>query len=467
MKPMLPTVKDCSKPLQRFCSALLGLALCALLLAPPVLALSDTEQLVVESWRLVNQSYLDPTRFEQVHWRRLRQNALATNISSSEDAYAAIEGMLLPLGDPYTRLLRPLDYQALQASNSGSISGVGLQLDSRGTEGQILVIAPLEGSPAADAGVVSGTRLISVNGQSAEELGLQTAAARLRGEVGSQVVVELQAPEGEIEEVSLERRNVDLRPVRTRRLRSAAHTLGYLRITQFSEGVPEQVQEALKDLSDKDVEGLVLDLRNNSGGLVSSGLAVADAFLSDDPIVETRNREGIDDGIRAGRGMLYEGPMVTLVNGGTASASEILAGALRDNGRSQLLGSQTFGKGMIQTLTNLSDGSGLAVTVAAYVTPSGQDIQNRGIEPDRILDQPEPLNPGGDGDRWLTDAERWMEAQLEVQQQEAQLQEAQLQEAQLQEAQLQEAQLQEAPMQTVAMQTVAMQAVQVEPTDTP
>ncbi len=200
---------------------------------------------------------------------------------------------------------------------------------------------------------------------------------------------------------------------------------------------------------------------------MSSGLAVADAFLSDDPIVETRNREGIDDGIRAGRGMLYEGPMVTLVNGGTASASEILAGALRDNGRSQLLGSQTFGKGMIQTLTNLSDGSGLAVTVAAYVTPSGQDIQNRGIEPDRILDQPEPLNPGGDGDRWLTDAERWMEAQLEVQQQEAQLQEAQLQEAQLQEAPMQTVAMQTVAMQTLAMQAVAMQAVQVEPTDTP
>jgi carboxyl-terminal processing protease len=173
------------------------------------------------------------------------------------------------------------------------------------------------------------------------------------------------------------------------------------------------VNEAIKELSDKGIEGLVLDLRNNSGGLVSAGLAVADTFISGEPIVETRNRDGIADPIQASSATLYDGPMVTLVNGGTASASEILAGALQDDGRSQLVGGRTFGKGLIQTLTNLSDGSGLAVTVAGYLTPSGRDIQGQGIEPDRVLDQPEPLNPGGDGDRWLTDAARIMETMLD------------------------------------------------------
>ena len=158
---------------------------------------------------------------------------------------------------------------------------------------------------------------------------------------------------------------------------------------------------------------MVLDLRNNSGGLVSSGLAIADDFLRGAPIVETRDRNGITDTIQANSGTLYDGPMLTLVNGGTASASEILAGALQDNGRSSLMGSQTFGKGLIQTLTNLSDGSGLAVTVAGYVTPSGRDIQGEGIAPDRQLSDPEPLNPGGEGDRWLTEAEQWMVALLE------------------------------------------------------
>jgi carboxyl-terminal processing protease len=157
-----------------------------------------------------------------------------------------------------------------------------------------------------------------------------------------------------------------------------------------------------------------LDLRNNSGGLVSSGLAVADDFLSGGAIVETRNREGITDSIQAGTSTLFDGPMLTLVNGGTASASEILAGALQDSGRSTLLGNRTFGKGLIQTLTNLSDGSGLAVTVAGYVTPSGRDIQDAGIEPDRLLSDPEPLNPGGEGDRWLNEAEQWMASLLEL-----------------------------------------------------
>ncbi len=414
----MPTsVKYWSKLLQRTLYVLWSVGICfAILFPPPANSLNDGQQLVLESWKLVNQGYLDKSRFEKVQWRRLRQEALQKTISTTEEAYSAIEAMLIPLGDPYTRLLRPEDYKAMKASNLGSeINGVGLQLGARAEDGQIVVIAPLEGSPAADAGVVSGTALLSVNGESPKILGLEATAARLRGEVGSQVIVQLQPPNGEAKEVTLERRSVDLRPVRTRRLRNESHTLGYLRITQFSEGVPEQVNEALQELSEKGIEGLVLDLRNNSGGLVSSGLAVADVFLSNQPIVETKNRDGINDAIPAGFETIYEGPMVTLVNGGTASASEILAGALQDNGRSQLLGSRTFGKGLIQSLTSLSDGSGLAVTVASYLTPSGRDIQNLGIEPDRILDMPEPLDPGGTEDRWLQDANLFMEANLDRQ----------------------------------------------------
>ena len=410
---MLPTVNSMTERLQRLASGLFIGILATLLCVPQALALNDAQQLVVESWRLVNQSYVDPGVFDTIRWKRLRQKALENTIETSEQAYSAIETMLLPLNDPYTRLLRPEDYTVMKASNEGSLSGVGLQLGHPPNRDAIVVIAPLEGSPAADAGVVSGTEILEVDGERVEALGLEATAARLRGAVGSQVLLTLVPPQGQPEEISLERRTIDLRPVRTRRLRSDAHTLGYLRITQFSEGVPAQVREALEELSDKNVEGLVLDLRNNSGGLVSAGLAVADVFLDQEPIVETRNRDGIADPIQAGAGELYSGPMVTLVNRGTASASEILAGALQDDGRSLLLGDKTFGKGLIQTLTNLSDGSGLAVTVAGYLTPSGRDIQGQGIRPDRILDQPEPLNPGGEGDRWLNDAERVLQALIE------------------------------------------------------
>ncbi len=414
---MLKSHKSWLKKPHRLVLALSSVLICALINVQGAYGLNDGQEIVLESWSLVNQGYLDPTKFEQIRWRRLRQKALENPISTSEDAYLAIEKMLQPLGDPYTRLLRPDDYKAMKASNLGSeINGVGLQLGARSEDGKIVVIAPLEGSPAADAGVVSGTLLLKVNGESPKNLGLEATAARLRGDTGSQVIVEIQQPNEEPQEITLERRSVDLRPVRTRRLRNESHTIGYLRITQFSEGVPKQVKEALQELSEKEVEGLILDLRNNSGGLVSSGLAVADAFLSEKPIVETRNRAGINDAIPAGIETLYDGPMVTIINGGTASASEILAGALQDNDRSQLIGSRTFGKGLIQSLSTLSDGSGLAVTVASYLTPSGKDIQNLGIEPDRFLDMPEPLNPGGSEDRWLQDAELQIGATLDLQQ---------------------------------------------------
>ena len=417
---MYPTVNELSEALQRRGSQwarslfVLILGLLFVFGAPlRVQALSDAQQLVVESWRLVNQGYLDPDHLDSVRWRRQRQKALEKSIVTSLDAYSAIDAMLSALDDPYTRLLKPEDYAALKDSTSGSLSGVGLQLGPAEQPDRVLVISSLDGSPAADAELMSGTPILAVDGHPVRELGLEGTAAALRGDVGTQVVLTIEAMDASMTEVPLERRSVDLRPVRTRRLRSDDHTFGYLRITQFTDGVPEQVKQALEELQDKNIEGLVLDLRNNSGGLVSSGLAVADDFLNGGTIVETRNRDGIADAIPAGPSTLYDGPMLTLVNGGTASASEILAGALQDNGRSTLLGSKTFGKGLIQTLTNLSDGSGLAVTVAGYVTPSGRDIQGEGIAPDRLLSEPEPLAPGGDGDRWLSEAEQWMAALLE------------------------------------------------------
>lgn len=392
--------------------------LCGLLLSSwspaPAMALNDEQQLVVESWRLVNQSYVDPDRFETIHWKRLRQKALERSIQTSADAYDAIEWMLAPIGDPYTRLLRPADFTALKASTQGSVSGVGLQLGIRQDDTAVVVIAPLEGSPAAEAGIVSGTELLRVDGNPTAELGLESTAARLRGAEGTAVLLEIKTPDGRAREVELRRRQVDLLPVRSRLITHEGHRLGYLRITQFAEPVPQQVAATLQSLQEEGIEALVLDLRNNSGGLVSAGLAVADQLLDGAPIVETRNREGFSDPQQANRGLLYGGPMVTLVNGGTASASEILAGALQDNDRSALLGSQTFGKGVIQSLIPLGDGSGLAVTVARYLTPSGRDIQSQGIAPDVLLSGSEPLNPGGEDDGWLEQAERLLVQQLDA-----------------------------------------------------
>ncbi|MFM1799485.1 MAG: Carboxyl-terminal-processing protease [Cyanobacteriota bacterium] len=378
---------------------------------PTALALNDAQQLVIEAWRLVNQSYVDPQQLEAVHWRAQRQQTMERPINSSAQAYDAIDALLANLGDPYTRLLRPEEFVALQQSNEGMVFGVGLQLGLRQTDHQIVVIAPLEGSPAAQAQISSGTEILAINGRSTQALRLETAAALLRGPVGSEVEIRLRRKSGEARDVSLIRRKVDLLPVRRQYLRLGGHDLGYLRIAQFSEPVPDQVEQALVAFSHPTadgklpVEGLILDLRNNSGGLVSAGLSVANDLLGQAPIVDTEDRSGITSSQSSDTEQLFEGPMVTLVNGGTASASEILAGALQDNGRSLLAGSRTFGKGLIQTLIPLGDGSGLAVTVAHYLTPAGHDIQNLGIKPDLELSPPEPLNPGVRDDPWLRAAE--------------------------------------------------------------
>ncbi len=395
----------------RFWALLLGLTLLLTWPAGSSLALNDAQQLVVEAWRLVNQSYVDPDQLDGVHWRQIRQKTLEKPLSSSAQAYDAIEAMLAPIDDPYTRLLRPAEFSSLRSNTRGTVSGVGLQLAMRDGQ-QIVVIAPLEGSPAAEAGIVSGSELLSVDGQPCSELGLEATAARLRGNSGSEVIVTLRPPGSRRpQEVVLRRREVDLRPVRSLIQTRDGHRLGILRITQFSEPVPQQVRDALETFEEggagqPPIEGLLLDLRNNSGGLVQAGLAVANTLLDGATIVATEDRGGLQDVQQAGPGVLFDGPMLTLVNGGTASASEILAGALQDDGRSALVGTRTFGKGLIQSLIPLGDGSGLAVTVARYLTPGGRDIQNQGIEPDVVLPGPEPLNPGGTDDPWLQQAEQ-------------------------------------------------------------
>tara|TARA_Y100001968_G_scaffold113584_1_gene102996 strand:+ start:1823 stop:3106 length:1284 start_codon:yes stop_codon:yes gene_type:complete len=381
-----------------------------------VQALSDSKQIVLDAWTLVNEGYYDPDKFDDIKWKKLRQQTLQKQIETTDQAFSAIEEMLKPLEDPYTRVLRPKDYALLKSSNLGSeINGVGLQLGKDDLTGKIVIVSTLAGSPAEDAGIVAGNFIESVNGESSSNLGLANTASKLRGEKGTKVLVQISNNDGELKEIDLERRSIDLRPVRTKRLRDESHTIGYLRITQFSESVPRKIQEALEELNEKEVEGIILDLRNNSGGLVSSGIAVADCFLNKELVVETKNREGIKDSIISQEETNFNGPMVTLVNNGTASASEILAGALQDNERSALIGKQTYGKGLIQSLKSLTDDSGIAITVASYLTPKGNNIQGRGIIPDKILDLNEAKDFGSTEDKWVKNAEIYLSSFLDKQ----------------------------------------------------
>jgi len=209
-RPKSQTAQPFATPFAKAAKGLLSILLAFLILAAPAQALNDTQQLVVEAWRLVNQSYVDPARFETVHWKRLRQKVLEQPINTSQEAYAAIDSMLAPLGDPYTRLLRPADYATLRSNTKGTVTGVGLQLGLQASDQTIVVIAPLDGSPAAEAGITSGTAVVAVNGQPTASLGLDQTAAILRGEAGTRVLLRLEN-DGREKDIELQRRQVTIR----------------------------------------------------------------------------------------------------------------------------------------------------------------------------------------------------------------------------------------------------------------
>ncbi len=355
---------------------------------PPASALTPEQKLVYEVWRIVNRSYLDGT-FNHQSWLDVRQKALKSHFTNQEAAYATIQDMLKSLDDPFTRFLEPEKYRSLQVSTSGELTGVGLQITLNPQTGGLEVITPIEDSPAEKAGLKTGDRILKIEGLSTENLTLDEAAARMRGPLGS-VVTLLIGREGQKDtEVILVRDRIALNPVISDlRLSPQGSKIGYLRLSQFSAKAVTELAHAISILEKKGASAYILDLRNNPGGLLQAGIEVARLWLDSGTIVYTANRQGIQGTYEAFGPALTKDPLVILVNQGTASASEILAGALQDNHRAQLIGETTFGKGLIQSLFELSDGSGLAVTIAKYETPNHRDINKLGIKPDQIIPQP-------------------------------------------------------------------------------
>lgn len=353
----------------------------------PASALTREQKLVYEVWRIVNRSYLDGT-FNHQNWLDVRQKALKSRFPNQEAAYTTIQDMLKTLDDPFTRFLEPEKYRSLQVSTSGELIGVGLQI-ALNSRGGLEVITPIENSPAEKAGLKPRDRILKIEGLSTENLTLDEAATRLRGPLGS-VVTLLIGREGEKDiEVILVRDRITLNPVVSDlRLSSQGDKIGYLRLSQFNANAVTELAQAISILEKKGASAYILDLRNNPGGLLQSGIEISRLWLESGTIVYTANRQGIQGTYEAFGPALTKDPLVILVNQGTASASEILAGALQDNHRGQLVGETTFGKGLIQSLFELSDGSGLAVTIAKYETPNHRDINKLGIKPDQIIPQP-------------------------------------------------------------------------------
>ncbi len=354
--------------------------------AQPAMALTDEQKLLNEAWRIVNRSYVDDT-FNHQNWRSIRDKVVKEPLNDRQQTYTAIQDMLVNLDDPFTRLLKPEQYRSLQVNTSGELTGVGLQIAIDPQTNTLTVIAPIAGSPADKAGIQPLDRILKIDGTPTSELSLDEAATKMRGTVGTAITLTL-GREGRDspEDIELMRDRIALNPVYAE-LQSGPDNspLGYIRLSQFSANATAEVAHAIDKLEKQGASSYILDLRNNPGGLLQSGIEIARLWIDSGTIVYTVNRQGILGSFDASGQALTGDPLIVLVNKGTASASEILAGALQDNGRAQLVGEKTFGKGLIQSLFDLSDGSGLAVTVAKYETPNHTDINKLGIAPDRVV----------------------------------------------------------------------------------
>jgi carboxyl-terminal processing protease len=357
---------------------------------PSAVAFTPEQQLVLQAWRTVNQAYYDES-FNHQNWWLTRDRTMKQQFPDEEAAYQAITKMIATLDEPFTRLLRPEQYRSLKVNTAGELSGVGLQIGVKAGSKSIEVIAPIAGSPAAQAGILPHDTIVEIDAVPTSELTLDTAAVRMRGETGTNVSLIIQTADKAPREIILIRRKIELNPVTAELHTENGRKIGYLRLSQFSAKAARELGENITKLKKQGATGYVLDLRNNPGGLVSAGVEIARQWLNQGTIVYTVDRRSAIDSIESTGTALTDAPLAVLVNEGTASASEILAGALQDNGRAKLIGTKTFGKGLIQSLFDLTNGSGLAVTVAKYETPNHHDIHKLGITPDRVVPTPEIL----------------------------------------------------------------------------
>jgi carboxyl-terminal processing protease len=352
------------------------------LMKPAEASLENSPKAVLdEAWQIVNREYVDGG-FNHVDWQATRQSLLEKNYTSREEAYEALRKALDQLNDPYTRFLDPEQFQALSSQTAGEMSGVGMQLKQDELTKAIVVVEALENSPAMKGGLLPGDQILAIDGQSTIGMSVSAAAEMIRGDVGTDVMLRVTRSGEEEFDVTLTRARIELQAVRYDLKREGDERVGYIRLQEFSAHAGEQMQKAIEELDSQNVDGYVLDLRGNPGGLLRISIDIARMLLDKGAIVSTVNRDGNREEVRANRSALTDKPIVVLVDGDSASASEILAGALKDNGRATIMGDKTFGKALVQQVHSLSDGSGLAVTIAHYYTPSGTDISKKGVTPD-------------------------------------------------------------------------------------
>lgn len=345
-------------------------------------ALEDSPKTVVdEVWQIVNNEFVDK-QFNQVNWHKQRQELLNRDYSDRAEAYQAIRKSLKALGDPYTRFLAPSEFETLTNQTTGELSGIGIVLAIDEQTSDLIVVEPLANSPAAAVGIKSGDRILRINDKPTSLMSLEQASAEIKGEVGTEVSLQVAHKGGKAFDVTITRAQIELPSVEYNVREEDNLKVGYIKLDEFSSHAAEQMKKAIENLSQEQVSGFVLDLRSNPGGLLFSSVEIARMWLEKGAIVSTKDRKGGDQKFSANGTALTKLPLAVLVDNYSASASEILAGALKENKRATVIGTRTYGKGTVQSVHSLSDGSGLAVTIAQYYPPSGIDINHKGIAPD-------------------------------------------------------------------------------------
>ncbi len=350
------------------------------------------KEVIDHVWQIVYRDFLDSRgKFDKAYWIEIRKGFLSRKYSDSKEAYDAIREMLSHLDDPYTRFLEPKEFNQMRIDTSGELTGVGIQIVKDKESDDLIIISPIEGTPAYNAGIKPRDKILSIDDISTKGMGIEDAVKLIRGQRGTKVKLEI-FRNGKSFYKSLSREKIEIKSVSSKINKTKNDLLiGYVKIKQFNANASKETRDAIKDLETKKVAGYVLDLRSNPGGLLESSIDISRHFIDKGIIVSTLSKEGLKE-IKKGNGQaLTNKPLVVLVNEGSASASEIVSGAIKDNKRGKLVGKKTFGKGLVQSMRTLVDGSGLTVTVAKYLTPNGTDINESGIIPD--IDVRMNINP--------------------------------------------------------------------------
>ena len=341
------------------------------------------KEVIDHVWQIVYRDFLDSNgKFQKSNWINLRKEVLSKTYSDSNEAYDAIRDMLSNLDDSYTRFLEPKEFNQMRIDTSGELTGVGIQIVKDKESDDLIIISPIEGTPAFDAGIKARDKILSIDDISTEGMNIEEAVKLIRGQRGTKVKLEILRGSQSFFK-TLSREKIEIKSVSSKVNQTKnGLSIGYVRIKQFNANASKETRDAIKDLETKKVAGYVLDLRSNPGGLLESSIDISRHFINKGVIVSTVSKDGLKETKKGNGQALTKKPLVVLVNEGSASASEIVSGAIKDNKRGKLVGKKTFGKGLVQSMRTLVDGSGLTVTVAKYLTPNGTDINKSGIIPD-------------------------------------------------------------------------------------